>query len=124
MHPAVKNNKILEIYLSLCESIYTDPDNEVIVGSFFNEVGPHVPQLKRTYHASRNVQQKKISYDTRTLFSQQRSTHEMKDVRKREVDFSVQPKDQVIEIESPCFWKGLFYREGRILKIFKFFKSF
>ena len=29
----------------------------------------------------------------------QTSTHEMKDARKREVDFSVQPKDQVIEMD-------------------------
>ena len=29
----------------------------------------------------------------------QTSTHEMKDARKREVDFSVRPNDQVIEID-------------------------
>ena len=29
----------------------------------------------------------------------QTSKHEMKDARKREVDFSVRPKDQIIEIE-------------------------
>ena len=50
----------------------TEPDNEVIVGSFFNEVGPHVPQLKRTYHACRNVQPKKISYDIGNYFHSKR----------------------------------------------------
>ena len=79
--------------------MYTELDNEVIVGSFLNEASPHVPQVKRTYHASRNVRPQKISYDIRTLFAQQTSTHEKKDARKRELDFSVQPKDQVIEID-------------------------
>ena len=80
MHPTVKNNQILERYLSLFDNMYTEPDNEVIVGSFLNEASPHVPQVKRTYHASRNVRTKKISYDIRTLFAQQTSTHEKKDV--------------------------------------------
>ena len=47
---------------------------------------------------SLNKKSQTVDRDIRTLFVQQTSTHEMKDARKREVDFSVQPKDKSLRL--------------------------
>ena len=44
------------------------------------------------------VRTQTVDRDIRTLFAQPMSTLEMKDARKREVDFSVQPKDKSLRL--------------------------